>query len=501
MGKASMRALALFAVAALAACSSGGGSGSGPTITSFTGTPNSLPTAGGSVTLAWVVTGASSLSIDHGVGAVTPLTSGNTAVQVTATTTFTLTATDSSGSSTQTAQVTVAAPITLSGTVTDEFGNPAPGQAVLITSGSFSQSTVSDANGAFSVPNVPTPYTATVVDSGGEMAIQYQGLTRSDPTLMDLVTVTAPHSATVSGQLSGGTFPETVGYATTLQFASSQTVLGGGGLSVNATSGAFTGTVKWAGATTTTGTLYALQVHSAAGLPADYPGYGTLANVLLQDMGTLAGQTVALSAVTASTLSGTVTAPTGYPITGKELLFIPASNAFVPIAEDSTASTTFSYTTPSIANTTLTFLAEAQGTLGDSTILKKTGLAANATGLSLSIPAPPLLSLPVDAATGVTLTTPFSWTGFTGVYLVFFRPSTTAPLFYVFTASSTVTIPDLTSAGLPLPPSTSYDWRVIGLGPTTSVDSMAVGGGLIGLLEFSDGYYSQTVQRAFTTGP
>ena len=82
-----------------------GGAGGKPVITSFTATPASLPIGGGSTTLAWSVSGATSLSIDGGVGDVTGQTSK--AVSVTATRTFTLTATNASGPSTATVDVTV----------------------------------------------------------------------------------------------------------------------------------------------------------------------------------------------------------------------------------------------------------------------------------------------------------------------------------------------------------------------------------------------------------
>jgi hypothetical protein len=76
-----------------------------PTITSFSATPASLPTGGGSVTLSWVTTDAANLSIDNGVGVVT----GTSAVvNVTANTTFTLTATNATGMVTQTTGVSVA---------------------------------------------------------------------------------------------------------------------------------------------------------------------------------------------------------------------------------------------------------------------------------------------------------------------------------------------------------------------------------------------------------
>jgi hypothetical protein len=79
-----------------------GGNGT-PVILSFSASPASLPAAG-QATLRWQVTGASSLSIDQGVGAVT---GESTAVNVTATTIYTLTATNAMGASQATTAVVV----------------------------------------------------------------------------------------------------------------------------------------------------------------------------------------------------------------------------------------------------------------------------------------------------------------------------------------------------------------------------------------------------------
>lgn len=76
-----------------------------PTISSFTATPPSLPAGGGGVTLAWEVKDATTLSIDGGVGAVTGTSK---AVNVTSSKTFMLTATNDSGSATQSVNVVVA---------------------------------------------------------------------------------------------------------------------------------------------------------------------------------------------------------------------------------------------------------------------------------------------------------------------------------------------------------------------------------------------------------
>jgi Bacterial Ig-like domain len=77
-----------------------------PVISSFTASPTSLPVGGGNTTLAWNVTGSTSLSIDQGVGVVTGQSSKS--VPVLSAKTFTLTATNATGSSTATVNVTVA---------------------------------------------------------------------------------------------------------------------------------------------------------------------------------------------------------------------------------------------------------------------------------------------------------------------------------------------------------------------------------------------------------
>ncbi|MBL8031704.1 MAG: SBBP repeat-containing protein, partial [Candidatus Doudnabacteria bacterium] len=91
---------------------------SAPTISSFTASPTSI-TAGQSATLFWSVSGATSLSINQGVGTVAGTTSKS--VSPTATTTYTLTATNSSGSVTASATVTVNAVAPT--TIVDGYGD------------------------------------------------------------------------------------------------------------------------------------------------------------------------------------------------------------------------------------------------------------------------------------------------------------------------------------------------------------------------------------------
>lgn len=97
----------------------GGGSNKPPVILTFTATPSSL-SAAGNVELQWSVTGATSLEIDQGVGALTPLDAGSTSLTVDATKTFTLTAKNTDGTVTKTTDVTVGGPTTLEGGVWDQ---------------------------------------------------------------------------------------------------------------------------------------------------------------------------------------------------------------------------------------------------------------------------------------------------------------------------------------------------------------------------------------------
>lgn len=80
------------------------GGGSAPTINSYTLTPDIID-EGQSSTLAWDVSGADTISIDQGVGSVSA--NGNSVVSPTVSTTYTLTATNTVGSTVQAVTLTV----------------------------------------------------------------------------------------------------------------------------------------------------------------------------------------------------------------------------------------------------------------------------------------------------------------------------------------------------------------------------------------------------------
>jgi hypothetical protein len=90
--------LALLAVACGSSPAPGQGQSSGPVIHRFEATPGALAEGGGTVSLSWDVAGATRLSVDPGVGTVTPVTTGSLEVAVTEGTRFSLRATGEDGS-------------------------------------------------------------------------------------------------------------------------------------------------------------------------------------------------------------------------------------------------------------------------------------------------------------------------------------------------------------------------------------------------------------------
>ncbi|MCX6008002.1 MAG: zinc ribbon domain-containing protein [Chloroflexi bacterium] len=184
-----------------------------PIITSFNAVPGVI-TKGQSTELRWNVSGATSVSIDQGIGTV-DLRSGTVEVSPATHTTYILTATGTAGSSTASVIVTVAPPSTLSinsftsSPVTIRAGN----QATLQWSVSGATSVTIDhgvgdslpLQGTASVtPNVETTYTLTAIGSSN--------------TITASVTVSVIAAGTPVIALFTASSPITAGHSTTLEW-------------------------------------------------------------------------------------------------------------------------------------------------------------------------------------------------------------------------------------------------------------------------------------------
>src|SRR5581483_9329711 len=170
----------LAGLLAMVACSGVGGSSSGnsakPSV-SFSATPSRI-TAGASATLDWSVTNADSVTIDNGIGSVPP--SGQRSVTPSSTTTYTLTAIGSGGSTSAQTTITVDRSSAPPPTVTSFKANPAtisPGQSTQLSWTTTNADTVTIDNGIGSqtasgqvtvTPSATTTYTLVANGAGGQ---------------------------------------------------------------------------------------------------------------------------------------------------------------------------------------------------------------------------------------------------------------------------------------------------------------------------------------------
>lgn len=145
-----------------------------PVITAFNASSTSLPPGGGNVTFSWTVTDASALSIDNQVGNVTGRTSIERAVSASGT--YTLTATNALGSTTSPVHITVQAipPPTIQA-FTASPSNPTCASYISLlwqttnaTSVTIDNVDVTDEGGSYSVYlNAPKTFTLRATNTGG----------------------------------------------------------------------------------------------------------------------------------------------------------------------------------------------------------------------------------------------------------------------------------------------------------------------------------------------
>jgi hypothetical protein len=115
---------------------------------------------------------------------------------------------------------------------------------------------------------------------------------------------------------------------------------------------------------------------------------------------------------------------------------------------------------------------------------------------------------PLNAATGVTAATAFSWSAVPDtIYEVAFVTTTTTgsgKAFYaLFTTATTATIPVVPELALPL--NQSFAWRVSGFGPNASADDGVSATNVQFVtpdeLDCDPHWLTSGTQRAFTTAP
>jgi hypothetical protein len=501
------RILLLLAGVALTAC--GGSAPSlAPTITSFDATPTTV-LAGGTTTLSWTVSGDAPLVLEltPDIGDV----SGSNTRQVspTATTTYTLTATNDVGSHSATLTLTVRPVVDLRGTVIGMNGHPASGIEILVHAGER-RPLSTGGDGTFDAGDVATPYDVTVHDVAAEHSVTYVGLTLEEPTLLMLGTTPGPqHQTVVQGQVTGGFgYPEPADGWTQVAFGSDDTRID---RRADATTGDFAiDPLAWFGPLRTEGRLHALQWRAGpSGLPASYSGYVQQPISLESTVPVHAGQTLNVVPVDEGVVSGVTPVPPGYAPLARTLSIQFDDGASIVVATEPGFSEGFSYRTPHVGDGDPTLAAMAIGPSDSGGYAVLPDLPHATSGVELAVPVASSLNAPADGVAGVDTTTEFRWSSpVKRAHLVRFR-SSSGPDVDVVTAASEATLPDLDPLGAALAPATSYTWRVFGLEPYANVDAVANTEDAFLSAWFYSPFFapvrpakvSQSSQRSFTTAP
>ncbi|HEX2688547.1 MAG TPA: hypothetical protein VHN14_18090 [Kofleriaceae bacterium] len=130
------------------------------------------------------------------------------------------------------------------------------------------------------------------------------------------------------------------------------------------------------------------------------------------------------------------------------------------------------------------------------------------TDITFALPAPSVQNAPLNAATGVTATTPFTWSAAPDtVYEVTIATTTTTGTakarYQLYTTSPTRAI--LVVPELALPLNQSFTWNVNGYGPNASINDAASATGLESVFTNDfDGtrhWFTNSTDRTFTTAP
>lgn len=403
----------------------------------------------------------------------------------------------SANGSQQTVTVTVnAQTITVSGTIRGGtqgvtirlVGKPA------VTSG---------AGGAFTFTDVSPPYDLYTVGTTGfgtfttPTIFYFQGLTRPDPIVSApqtfLIALPLGSTGTIAGSKSGNT-------DTTNQM---MLVWDSGGSQTVAPS-SYSFTASWPKATTRLGTLYGFQFSKkATGAPDVFTGYASSGQVTVSENTTNTINLV-MSAPTTAALTGSITAPAGFPTPTITLTQqIGASNSIVLWTGTTTAAAS---TIPLVSAGKAAVFATT--TLNGATTSFVHPALAAATDITFALPAPSTQSAPLDQAVGVTAMTPFTWTAAQNtVYEVIFSTTTVQgsgkARYQLYTTSSDVKLPVVPEVALPS--NQSFTWAVNGYGPNASVNDAASPTGLesVSSADFDGArhWFTNSTDRAFTTAP
>jgi hypothetical protein len=352
------------------------------------------------------------------------------------------------------------APMTVAGHVFAVDGLPLGQETVLIRG----MSTITAADGSFSLAGVVAPYDLTVVGAIGGINT-YVGLTRADPTLLGPDDGFRIQSASVEASVP---VDDAGGPPTWFVLDAPQTSFGGSLEIASATRGSARVNANWSQGSSDSATLLAF---SAALLPGGGPqkitAMGTAS--LLLGTGTYSTQLLVMGPpATPAVLSGSITVPPGYT---RGLMQIGLTDGMMGASGfalgDAAQSDTFSYGTfTSNLSWELTYEATSPG--GQVVHSTVAGLHGDESSVALDVPSCDLQQVsPAKAATTSSSCVDLSWSATATPASLYVVSIQLGGFYYQL-------ITDHASVQIPYPlPAHTYSWQVRAISPATSVDALA----------------------------
>jgi hypothetical protein len=212
---------------------------------------------------------------------------------------------------------------------------------------------------------------------------------------------------------------------------------------------------------------------------------------------------LAMTTPMTAALTGTITSPNGFPDPDITLTQQLGAASSIVLWTTKATTTAASATIPLVGAGKAALFATA--TLDNATTTFVHPALTAATDITFALPAPSVQTAPLNAATGVTATTPFTWSAAPDtVYEVNISTGGTAKARYqLYTTSPSGTIPVVPELALPL--NQSFTWNVNGYGPNATINDAASATGLesVSSADFDGArhWFTNSTDRTFTTAP
>jgi hypothetical protein len=379
----------------------------------------------------------------------------------------------------------------VTGTVIDILGRPVSGATVDL---SGAKSATTNAQGVFTATGVNAQYTATVgttTSAGAKHGYQFLSLTRPDPTLQLISddVMAPPLTANLSGTL---TLLGQGGSLAYFDVPAGAWPLATNGVPVKGSSTSFDDPVSWEGPTPLTGTAYLLQWEAGdAGLPQSYTSYSS------QSATVTSGDTSVVVFMGASSMTTGFITPTVDVATGSGYVLddvaayvsIPGSQASPPFVHTRSAVVPEKLAVPEIGGATFIVCASQlpNGGVATGGPIGKACNAGLAAGASTTL-APPTATTFTSPPSTVGNGTVLHYNAITGGVNVFVLSDgvATDPVITIVSTFDVVTVPDLSSVGVMLPPGATYTATVVGAAPFATIDAAAGAGGFDAVIVATD---------------